>query len=140
MGWDMQARDLVRDPSRSWKPSVMSSAEEAFRRLTIGDPALVASMASPEDRPPGLPCLDARTTALLQIGALIALDAAPSSYRPVVESAQRAGARLEELLAVLVAVAGTVGSARIVSAAPKIALAAGYDVEVALEAMDPAVA
>jgi 4-carboxymuconolactone decarboxylase len=115
----------------------MPSAEDGFRRLTIGDPGLVASVAGPEGRPFDTRCLDARTEALLQIGALIALDAPPSSYRPVVEAAQRAGARLEELLAVLVAVAGAVGSARIVSAAPKIALAAGYDVEAALEAIDP---
>jgi hypothetical protein len=33
----------------------------------------------------------------------------------------------------LLAVAGIVGSARVVSAAPRIALAAGYDVEAALE-------
>jgi hypothetical protein len=31
------------------------------------------------------------------------------------------------------AVAGTVGSARVIAAAPRIALAAGYDVEAALE-------
>ena len=115
----------------------MLSAEDGFRRLTIGDPGLVASVAGPEGRPLDVQYLDGRTEALLQIGALIALDAPPSSYRPVVEAAQRAGARLEELLAVLVAVAGTVGSARIVSAAPKIALAAGYDVEAALEGINP---
>ena len=40
---------------------------------------------------------------------------------------------LDDLLAVLLAVAGEVGSARVVSAAPRIALAAGYDVEAALE-------
>ncbi len=117
----------------------MTSAEEGFRRLAIGDPGLVASVVGPEGHPLDAQRLDARTEALLQIGALIALDAPPSSYRPVVETAQRAGARLEDLLAVLVAVAGTVGSARIVSAAPKIALAAGYDVEAALEGTDPAV-
>ena len=115
----------------------MLSAEDGFRRLTIGDPGLVASVAGPEGRSLEVQVLDARTEALLQIGALIALDATPSCYRPVVEAAQRAGARLEELLAVLVAVAGTVGSARIVSAAPKIALAAGYDVEAALEEIVP---
>ena len=115
----------------------MLSAEDGFRRLTIGDPGLVASVAGPEGRSLDVQCLDARTEALLQIGALVALDATPSCYRPVVEAAQRAGARLEDLLAVLIAVAGTVGSARIVSAAPKIALAAGYDVEAALEEIDP---
>jgi 4-carboxymuconolactone decarboxylase len=115
----------------------MLSAEDGFRRLTIGDPGLVASVAGPEGRSLDVQCLDARTEALLRIGALIALDAPPSSYRPVVEAAQRAGVRLEDLLAVLVAVAGAVGSARIVSAAPKIALAAGYDVEAALEEIVP---
>jgi hypothetical protein len=50
-----------------------------------------------------------------------------------VEEAQRLGARQEDLLATLLAVAGIVGSARVVSAAPRIALAAGYDVEAALE-------
>lgn len=115
----------------------MSSAEDGFRRLTIGDPGLVASVSRHEGGALDVPDLDARTEALLQIGALIALDAPSSSYRPVVEAAQRAGARLEELLAVLVAVAGAVGSARVVSAAPKIALAAGYDVEAALEGLDP---
>ena len=111
----------------------MLTAEDGFRRLTIGDPGLVASVAGPESRLADARVLDARTEALLQIGALIALDAPPSSYRPVVEAAQRAGARLEEFLAVLIAVAEAVGSARVISAAPKLALAAGYDVEAALE-------
>jgi len=116
----------------------MSSAEDGFRRLTIGEPALIAAVASHEGRPLDVRPLDALTEALLQIGVLIALDAPPSSYRAAVEAAQRAGARLEELLAVLVAVAGTVGSARIISAAPRIALAAGYDVEAELELIGPA--
>jgi alkylhydroperoxidase/carboxymuconolactone decarboxylase family protein YurZ len=114
----------------------MSAAEEAFRRLTIGDPALVASVANPPTGAPAVQRLDARTEALLQIAALIALDAPPSSFRPVVEMAMRSGARLEELLAGLLAVAGTVGSARVVSAAPRIAMAAGYDVDAALEELD----
>jgi alkylhydroperoxidase/carboxymuconolactone decarboxylase family protein YurZ len=116
----------------------MSSAEDGFRRLTIGEPALIAAVASRDGRPLDVRPLDALTEALLQIGVLIALDAPPSSYRAAVEAAQRAGARLEELLAVLVAVAGTVGSARIISAAPRIALAAGYDVEAELERIGPA--
>jgi 4-carboxymuconolactone decarboxylase len=114
----------------------MSSAEDGFRRLTIGDPRLVTSVANASGGRQGGGCLDARTEALLQIGALIALDAPVSSYRPVVEAAQRLGTRLDELLAVLVAVSSTVGSARVVSAAPRLALAAGYDVEEALERID----
>jgi len=111
----------------------MSSAEEGFRRLTIGDPSMVAALAGNASRQHEVQCLDARTEALLRIGTLIALDAPPSSYRTAVAAAQLAGARLDDLLAVLLAVAAEVGSARVVSAAPRIALAAGYDVEAALE-------
>ena len=67
------------------------------------------------------------------MGALVAIDAPATAYRSAVESAQLAGARLEDLFAVLGAVAASVGSARVIAAAPKIALAAGYDVEAALE-------
>jgi hypothetical protein len=111
----------------------MPSVEEAFRRLTLGDPEFVASIADVDSGTMGVCRLDALTEALLQLGALVAVDAPASSYRTVVSAAQRAGARLDDLFAVLVAVANEVGSARVVSAAPRIALAAGYDVETALE-------
>ena len=117
---------------------IAPSVEETFRRLTIGDAAIVTALSGPNGRELGAPRLDELSDALLRIGALIALDAPASSYRAEVDAAMAAGARLEELLAVLLAVAGPVGSAKVFSAAPRIALAAGYDVEEALEAMDPA--
>ena len=120
----------------------MQSAEETFRRLTIGDPLSIAALSDagqrdPGRRGPGLHRLDERTETLLRIGALVALDAPQSSYLVAVGAAQRAGVDLEDVLAVVVAVAGEVGSARVISAAPRIALAAGYDVEAALEENDP---
>lgn len=137
MSWHVLVRCLAREtrPIKSESNAVIS-AEEGFRRLTIGEPGLIAAVTSPEGSPLDVPSLDALTEAVLRIGVLVALDAPLSSYRTAVDTAQRAGARLEDLLAVLVTVAGTVGSARIVSAAPRIALAAGYDVEAALERMD----
>ena len=111
----------------------MSAAEEAFRRLTIGDTALLAAVRSGAPERAAAGTLDARTQALLRVGALVAIGAPPTSYRTTVQSALRSGARLEDLLGVLVAVADTVGSARVIAAAPAIALAAGYDVEAALE-------
>lgn len=42
----------------------------------------------------------------------------------------------DDLLAMLIVVAGTVGSPRDVSAAPRIALAAGHDVGAVLDASD----
>jgi 4-carboxymuconolactone decarboxylase len=114
----------------------MSSAEETFRRLTIGEPALLAAIADLDDAEPAVARLDERTEALIRVGALVALDAPQSSYHAAVEAAQLAGASLDDLLTVLVAVAGSVGSARVVSAAPRIALAAGYDIDAALERSD----
>jgi len=118
--------------------TTLPSVEEAFRRLTIGDAGLVAAMATPERLGLVAHSLGLRTETLLQIAVLVALDAPPSSYRAAVDAAQLAGVQLEDLLAVLIAVAGPVGSARVISAAPRIALAAGYDVEAALEQMEPA--
>lgn len=115
----------------------MSSAEETFRRLTIGEPALLAAIADLEDADRSVARLDERTEALIRVGALVALDAPQSSYHAPVEAAQLAGASLEDLLSVVVAVAGSVGSARVVSAAPRIALAAGYDIDAALEQSEP---
>ena len=113
----------------------MLSAEEGFRRLAIGDHVLLAGVTD-ADGEPGVPRLDDRTESLIRVAVLVPIDAPQSSYQPAVEAAMRAGATLDDLLAVLIAVAGSVGSPRVVSAAPRIALAAGYDVDAALEASD----
>ncbi len=115
----------------------MLTVEEAFRRLTIGDPRLIAAVGDAERPSPDLHRVDERTERLLRLAVLIALDAPQSSYETAVGAAQRAGADLGELLGVLVAVAGAVGSVRVIAAAPRIALAAGYDVEADLERADP---
>ena len=111
----------------------MASVEEAFRRLTIGDPEFVATIADRDASARRVPHMDAKTEALLRVAALVAVGAPKSSYRSAVSAAQIAGARLEDLFAVLVAISDDVGSARVISAAPRIALAAGYDVETELE-------
>ncbi len=112
------------------------SAEDAFRRLTIGEPGFLSSLVDGTSHDGVVHGLDCRTESLLQVATLIAIDAPPASYRSAVDAARQAGASLEDLLAVLVAVAEQVGSARVASAAPRIAIAAGYDVEAALEELD----
>lgn len=115
----------------------MSTAQETLRRLMIAEPGVLASIAPhlAGDSTPGP--LDARTEALIRVGALVALDAPESSYVAVVASAFLAGATLDDLVAVLTAVLGSVGSARVVSAAPRLAIAAGYDIERAIELSEP---
>ena len=110
--------------------------DETFRRPTIGEPGALAAIIDHYGRTGDSAQLDALTEALIRVGALIALDGSPASYRTAVDDADRAGAGLDHLLAVLLAVAGTVGSARVISAAPRIAQAAGYDVEAALLALE----
>ena len=57
-----------------------------------------------------------------------------SSYHASVEAALAAGANLDELVGALIDAAPEVGLARVVSAAPDLAPALGYDVNAALEA------
>jgi hypothetical protein len=52
----------------------MSSAEDGLRRLTIGDPALLASLASPRGGVLDVQPLDARTDSLMQMSVLVAID------------------------------------------------------------------
>ena len=114
-----------------------AAVEATFRRLTIGEPGLLAALADPAGRGRDLRRLDARTACLLQISALIALDAPETAYRTAVDGALRTGSDLEDLLAVLLEVAGQVGNARVIAAAPRIAIAAGYDVEADLDRNEP---
>ena len=80
--------------------------------------------------------LDPRSAALARLAALIALRAAPATYRRTVDGALAAGASVDDVVDTLKVVARTVGLARVVSAAPGLALAVGYDIDDALEALD----
>lgn len=80
--------------------------------------------------------MDPRTCALVRIGALLASGAGPPAYKWAVENALSAGATAEEVIGVVIAVAPSIGVARVVSAAPAVALALGYDVDAALEQLD----
>jgi 4-carboxymuconolactone decarboxylase len=73
--------------------------------------------------------LDPHTWSLVKVAALVAIDAAPASYIWHITTAQEAGVTAEELVGVLVALAPTVGVARIVAAAPEIAIGLGIETE-----------
>jgi 4-carboxymuconolactone decarboxylase len=80
--------------------------------------------------------LDERTAAVARLAASVALRATPASYRRSVQHALAAGASVDEVVGTLEVVARTVGVARLVSAAPGLALAVGYDIDDALETLD----
>jgi alkylhydroperoxidase/carboxymuconolactone decarboxylase family protein YurZ len=110
----------------------MPDHEAALRRLSLNDQAFVESVISIEPDKVKVSNLDPKTHALVRLGALVALDAAPASYQWNVGMALAAGASVEEIVGVLIAVAPVVGLARTVSAAPELALAIGYDIDGAL--------
>lgn len=102
-----------------------------YRRLTIGDASLMTSLFS---APSGASAaLDDRTVALVRLAALIASDAATPAYQGEVTAAISAGASTEQITEVLVVIARVAGSSLVMSAAPKLALAMGYDVDDGLE-------
>jgi 4-carboxymuconolactone decarboxylase len=107
-----------------------------LRRLALRDDRFIDALLSEERANTTLSGIDPRSHALLRIAALIALDAAPPSYMNAIECGLRAGASYDEIVGTLVAVLPIVGVARVVSAAPNLALALGYDVGDAFELVE----
>lgn len=110
----------------------MPDHRATLRSLSVNDERFIESVVSMQLDNVEASGLDPKTHALVRLGALIALDAAPASYQWDVGMALSAGATVEDVVGVLIAVAPTVGLARLVSAAPELALAVGYDVDAAL--------
>jgi alkylhydroperoxidase/carboxymuconolactone decarboxylase family protein YurZ len=114
----------------------MDDYKQHLRRLAVHDERLVDALLGAENTP-GAAALDPKTAALARVAASIAVDAPPSSIQHAVSLALAAGATSAEIVATLEAVTPVTGAARVVSSAPRIALALGYDVEAALESLDP---
>jgi alkylhydroperoxidase/carboxymuconolactone decarboxylase family protein YurZ len=117
---------------------VEDTPDRVLRRLSIRDDAFIREVLVSAEDPGAAYPLDARTCAVSRIAALIALDATSPSYLTPVDDARAAGATDAEIVGALVGLMPIVGVARVVSAAPKLALALGYDVAAALEESDPA--
>jgi 4-carboxymuconolactone decarboxylase len=107
-------------------------------KLSIADDAYIEAALATETANLAASGLDPKAHALVRLGALVALDTAPPPYMAAVEAARRAGASEEEVVGCLVAVMPALGAPRVVSAAPNVSLALGYDVTAALEDIDTA--
>ena len=77
--------------------------------------------------------LDARTAALVRLASLISRDSALPAYQRTVQAALDAGATVDEILSLLIVLAQPAGSTAVITAAPKLSMALGYDVEAGLE-------
>ena len=108
--------------------------QETLRRLAIFDEGFV-------DAGFGLDlgqasALDAKTVALLQVAVSVAIGSSAVCLEWSTARALASGAAKDEVADVLVAIAPVAGLGRVVSAAPDVAGALGYDIVAALEDPD----
>jgi 4-carboxymuconolactone decarboxylase len=90
---------------------------ERLRNLAINDAHLSAVCD-----------LDPKTLALVRLAALVAVGGAVPSFGAQADEAVDAGATTTEIVDVLVSVIPIVGMPCVVAAAPRLAMALGYDV------------
>jgi 4-carboxymuconolactone decarboxylase len=110
--------------------------QERLRSLALSDDHCVGSVLGMSQDTVEVSRLQPKTHALVRLAALLAVDAGQSSYNASVDVALASGASLDEIVGILIAVVPTIGLGRVVSAAPELGLALGYDVNAALEAQD----
>ena len=115
---------------------IIATHEEGLRRLVLHDERCIQSMLGIHLSDNETPGLDPKTQALVRLGGLVAIGAAPVSYHWAAEAALNAGATPEDVVGTLIAVAPISGLARVISAIPEVALAIGYDLDQAFEALD----
>ena len=110
----------------------MDDYKECLRRLAVRDDALIAAVLAnePSREESGL---DARSHALVRVGATVAVEAGQPCYQHVVERALAAGATPDQIVGTLLAVMSLTGVPRAIASASKLGLALGYDVDAALE-------
>jgi 4-carboxymuconolactone decarboxylase len=112
----------------------MAEREEILRRMTLGDVAYLDALVSERQRSPTPAELDYAGQALVKLGALTATDGSDLAWQQAVAAALDAGLTADEVVDALVVLAPVIGQTRVMAAAPKVALATGFDVTTALEA------
>jgi 4-carboxymuconolactone decarboxylase len=112
---------------------IIATYEETLRRLVLHDERCIQSILGIRLSDDDAAGLDPKTQALVRLGGLVAMGAAPVSYHWAAEVALDAGATAEEVVGTLIALAPISGLARVVSATPEVALAIGYDIDQAFE-------
>jgi len=103
---------------------------ERLRRLSFNQTAVDVDSSTGTTREWLEPSLDPRTVALVRLGALVGTGGrAVPSMDALTGAALDAGATVSEIVDVLVAVLPIVGTARVVDAAPRLALTLGCDIQ-----------
>ena len=108
---------------------IVEEEERLLRRLALNDEESIGMVLTRSREGDGGPALLPKAVLLVQLGALLALGAATASLKAAVQRARAAGATESEIVGVLIAIAPAIGLARVVSIAPKLACAIGYDID-----------
>jgi alkylhydroperoxidase/carboxymuconolactone decarboxylase family protein YurZ len=109
---------------------------EALRRLAMIDEGFVQDEAGLGLGLAGVSALDPKTSTLLRVAASVAIGAPAVCLEWSTGLALAAGASEDEIAEVLLVIAPVAGLSRVVTAAPDVAIALGYDIESALEEPD----
>jgi 4-carboxymuconolactone decarboxylase len=114
---------------------IIETYEETLRRLVLHDERCIQSTLGIHlnNEAAGL---DPKTQALVRLGGLVAMGAAPGSYHWAAEAALDAGATPEDVVGTLIAVAPISGLGRVISATPEVALSLDYDLDAAFEGLN----
>jgi 4-carboxymuconolactone decarboxylase len=115
----------------------VESYESTLCKLAIADDAYIERLLVRDSANLEASQLEPKAHALVRLGGLVAVDAAAPSYMAVISLARQCGASDDEIVGCLIAVLPSLGVARVVSAAPRLGLALGFDVLEALEAIEP---
>ena len=110
--------------------------QETLRRLAMIDEGFVEDQAGLGLGLAAASALDPKIAALLQVGVSVALGSPAVCLEWSAGRALAAGASEDEIADVLLAIAPVAGLGRVVSAAPDVATALGYDITAALEELD----
>ncbi len=106
----------------------MDATKDLLRRLAASDEGAIRDVLT--GRCSHGAGLDRVARALVQLAAMLAVDAPTTSVRWAVDVASGAGVDDVALLHVLLSAASVTGAAQTVASAPRLALAVGVDLEV----------
>lgn len=114
---------------------MLSPSQASLLRLfSIGDERSIQAALTSTVEPPL--AMDARTAALVRLASVVVRDSGLPAYQREVHAALDAGATVDEILALLLVLLQPAGTTAVITAAPKLAMALGYDVDSDLEGFD----
>ena len=105
---------------------ITQEQEQRLRGLSSQDEDMIETLVEMQMTNIENSGLDPKTHALCRLAALVSIDAPLASYAWQTEAAVVSGATVDDMVGVLIALAPTIGMARVVAAASKLAVL--YDI------------